>query len=382
MPNLNEVIETIDSKFSDFKGDFEAITKRLDSVEERALAMRRPIPSDGEARTTEQEQTQTRNEINAITHYIRTGSTSEYEKRGLSISGDSGTKGGAMVVPALSAEIDRLLEAYNPLRANCSVVNIESSSYDKLVSVGGTQAVRKKELDARTETTAPNLAKVSIPLYELSAYPMTTNELLSSSSFDVMAWLSEEVAQAMATTENAELISGTGSTDGEMQGILTYPQAATADGVRAFGTLQTTTTASASAFTADELITVIYTLSQPYRANAKWYMSTEAIEAARKLKDSQGSYLWRDGLSSGQAATLAGYEVVEVAALESLAAGNTPLFFGDLAKAYHIADNLRHRFVITDQLTKPGWTKVFVSSMSGGGIVDSNAIKLLKMAAA
>jgi HK97 family phage major capsid protein len=79
---------------------------------------------------------------------------------------------------------------------------------------------------------------------------------------------------------------------------------------------------------------------------------------------------------------LGGYEVVEVAALETLAATNVPVFFGDLNKAYHIADNLRHRFIITDQVTKPGWTKVFVSTMSGGGIVDSNAIKLLKMAAA
>lgn len=376
MPNLNESMEVIEAKFTEFKTDVGALSARLNEIENKA---RRPI--SGEARMAGDEVNQRAIEIEATKSFIRTGNPAEFEKRGLSIGGDGGSKGGALVVPALSNEIDKLLNAYNPLRSNCTVVNVESNSYEKLVSTGGTAAVRKKELDNRTETTAPNLAKVAIPLFELSAYPMTTNELLSSSSFDVMQWLSEEVAQAIATTENAELISGTGETDGQMKGILTYPQAATADGVRAFGTLQFTQATSAVAITADELITVVYSLSQPYRANAKWYMSTEAIEAARKLKDGNGAYIWRDGLSSGQAATLAGYEVVEVSALQSLAASNVPVFFGDLAKAYHIADNMRHRFIITDQITKPGWTKVFVSTMSGGGVIDSNAIKLFKMGA-
>ncbi|KZY86759.1 hypothetical protein A3743_16325 [Oleiphilus sp. HI0072] len=386
MPNLNEALETIDSKFNEFKGDFEALSERLDEFESRANNQQRR-PNQGyqvadASAGTEKETDQCKDEIEATKRYLQTGSTAEFEKRGLSISGDSGTKGGAMVVPALSNELDKLLEAYNPLRANCTVVNVESTTYDKLVSTGGTAAARKKELDTRTETAAPNLSKVSIPLYELSAYPMTTNELLSSSSFDVMAWLSEEVASAMATTENQELINGTGSTDGQMQGILTYTQSTDPDSTRTFGELQYTETASATAIAADELISVIYSLAQPYRASAKWYMSTEAIEAARKLKDSNGAYIWRDPIGEGQTPMLGGYEVVEVAALETLAATNVPVFFGDLNKAYHIADNLRHRFIITDQVTKPGWTKVFVSTMSGGGIVDSNAIKLLKMAAA
>lgn len=354
MPNLNATLETIDTKFNEFKGDFEKLTERLDDFETRARnEQRRPFSKEyqtaigsGDLETPEQ----TRKEIEATKRYLQTGSIAEFEKRGLSITGDSGTKGGAMVVPALSNSLDKLLEAYNPLRANCTVVNVESTTYEKLVSTGGTAALRKKELDARTETTAPNLAKVSIPLYELSAYPMTTNELLSSSSFDIMAWLSEEVASAMATTENQELISGTGSTGGQMQGILTYTQSTDPDSTRTFGHLQYKEAASTTAFTSDELIGVIYSLSQPYRANAKWYMSTEAIEAARKLKDGNGAYIWRDPIGEGQTPMLGGYPVVEVAALETLAAGNVPLFFGDLVKAYHIADNLRHRFIVSDQM--------------------------------
>lgn len=378
MPNLNEITETLDSKFKEFKGGIEEMHARMDLIEGSLGGdSRRPIYSAEEKKPDAE-----LDQREAFSHYIRTGSLDEYKQRGLSITGDSGSKGGQAVIPALSNEIDRLLTAYNPLRANCTVVNVESNTYEKLVSIGGTAAARKKELDTRTETTAPNLSKVSIGLYELSAYPMTTNELLSSSSFDIMGWLRDEIAEAIATTENQELIDGTGASDGEMEGILTYTQSTDPDSTRAFGELQYTETASPTALTGDELISVIYQLAQPYRMNAKWYMSTEAIEAARKLKDSNGSYIWRDPIGEGQSATLGGFEVVEVAALQNLAATNVPIFFGDLAKAYHIADNQRHRFVITDQLTQPGWTKVFFSTMSGGGLVDSNAIKLLRMAAA
>ncbi len=386
MTDINTALSAIDTKFNEFKSHVETLQNQIDSIESRTGDPRRPRQADSSARAGGGQQVsdaETRqNEIEATAHYLRTGSKAEFESRGLSITGDSGTKGGAMVVPALSNDIDRLLTAYNPIRANCTVVNVESNSYEKLVSTGGTAAARKKELDARTETTAPNLSKVTIPLYELSAYPMTTNELLSSSSFDVTAWLTNEVAEAFSTTENDEFINGTGSTDGQAKGILTYTQATNPDSTRTFGELQYTLAASATAFTADELISVIYTLAQPYRMNAKWYMSTEAIEAARKLKDGNGSYIWRDPIGEGQTPMLGGFPVVEVSALESLAIDNVPVIFGDMKKAYHIADNLRHRFMVTDQITKPGWTKVFVATMSGGGVVDSNAIKLLKMAAA
>lgn len=372
---IEQVKEIIEGQFKQLRNEFGELEERIECVELDSVGDSRRPMHDGVASNSPDSEKQ----LAATANYLRTGEVDRLEKREISITGPDGS--GVMVVPTLSQTIDRLLKDLNPIRANATVVDVPSNSYEKLVSVGGTQALRKKERDARGVTNTGTLSKVTINLYEMSALPSITNEMLSSTNFDVVGWLNQEVADAIATTENDEFINGTGATDGEAQGILTYPTATTADGVRAFGTLQEVVSGTDGDFDTDNLITVIYALGQAYRANAKWYMSTSAIELARKLKDLQGNYMWNDSIAVGQPPTLAGYPVVEVAGLPAVATDSTPVIFGDMSKAYHIADNQRHRTMIVDRITQPGWTKVFTAMMSGGGLVDSNALKLLTLSA-
>ena len=371
--NIQKVSEQIDEKFTELKHQFEEINQRMELVEDAMPGdSRKPDYNGVEKREDEVEL-----EIRAIEDFFRTGSRSELEKRDISITG----AGGVPVVPQMSSSIDILLKDLNPIRANATVVSCTRNSYSTAVSLGGCQALRKKERDTRSETDGGTFTQVDINLYELSALPSVTNEVLSDTTFQITAWLTDEVSQAIAAKENDEFINGTGDTDGEAQGILTYPTSADADGTRAFGTLQELTSGTAGSFDGDDLISLVYSLKQAYRANAKWYMSTTAIDAARKLKDANGNPLWADSLAMGQPATLLGFPVVEVAALPDVATDATPIIFGDMQRGYRVVDNTLHRMFIVDTVTKKGWTNFFTATMSGAAVVDSNALKLLKLSA-
>ena len=47
-----------------------------------------------------------------------------------------------------------------------------------------------------------------------------------------------------------------------------------------------------------------YSLKAQYRRQAKWIFSREAIKMIRKLKDGEGNYLWRAGISSDRPDTI------------------------------------------------------------------------------
>ncbi|MFD4320116.1 phage major capsid protein [Streptomyces sp. NPDC058548] len=55
---------------------------------------------------------------------------------------------------------------------------------------------------------------------------------------------------------------------------------------------------------ADDLITAKYTLKGAYHKNARWLFHRFMIASVRKLKDGQGNYVWRAGLSTDQPDTI------------------------------------------------------------------------------
>jgi len=378
LDEVSESFAVVTQEISSMKDDIKVLKKRSKNpsyLDDREGVYGNPnagrnilVDRDG---STEERQ-------DSLIRYVRTGNMDDYQKRGLSTT--VGEDGGVTVEPFLSQMMDKVAIDLNPIAQNATIVDIaDSKSYRKLVSTGGAEALRRLELSDRSETSTPKLKEVTINLFELSAYPSMTNELLSSSSFDIMDWVLTESGEAFAAKENIEFLTGTGDADGQAQGILTYGQSLDSDANRVFGELQYQEAASNSAIAPDELINLIYSLKAAYRANAKWYMSTEALRVVRSLKDTAGKYLWTDSLAAGQAPTLAGYPVVEVAAMSGLAPSSIPIMFGDMKRAYYAVNNISHRAMIVDRVTQPGWTKLFVAKMSGGGLVDSNALKLLRL---
>ena len=64
-----------------------------------------------------------------------------------------------------------------------------------------------------------------------------------------------------------------------------------------------------SSITVDNLIDLIYALKSPYRRNAAFLLRDVTVSSLRKLKDSNGAYLWQPSVQAGQPDRLLGYPI-------------------------------------------------------------------------
>ncbi|OCL28415.1 phage major capsid protein [Gilliamella sp. wkB171] len=301
-----------------------------------------------------------------LRNYIRTG-----EARSLSTGVPA--DGGYTVIPELDKEIMRQLSDESEMRAICTVKKIGSNEYKKLVSVGGAVVNHGEEGTARTETANPKLEEVSIKLYPIYAYPKTTQEILDFSDLDVLSWLTDEIKDTFVETEELDLISGNGTK--RAKGFLAYPQAVKADKDRPFGTLEKMTI---TAITADGLIDLLFKLKKKYRKNAVWVMNSNTAATLQKLKNGNGDYIWRDGLKAGDPDMLLGKPVHY---LENMNDTGAVVAVGDFKRGYYIVDHETGVRTRPDNITEPGFYKVHTDKYLGGGLVDSNAIKILELSA-
>lgn len=302
--------------------------------------------------------------------YILTG-----ERRALSTA--VGADGGYTVIPELDKEVMRQMQDDSVMRQIATVRTTKSNEYKKLVSVGGAVVNHASEGDKRTETATPKLEEVEIKLNTIYAYPKTTQEILDFSEVDILGWLTSEISDTFTATEDEDFVSGDGVK--KAKGFLSYPRAATGDKTRPFGTLEKMVTAGAAP-TADELIDLLFKLKSKYRKNAVWVMNSGSAAALQKLKNGNGDYIWRDRLVAGSPDTLLGRPVYYLENLSDAAAGEPVLAVGDFRRGYYVVDHTTGVRTRPDNITEPGFYKVNTDKYVGGGVVDSNAIKVLEIA--
>ena len=309
-----------------------------------------------------------------LRHYIKTG-----ELRNLTTT--SGEDGGYSVIPQLDKDVMKRLTDDSVMRQLCNVVRLPvgAKEYKKLVSAGGAVVAHGEEGVARNGTATPKLHEVTIALNSIYAYPKTTQEILDFSSINVLNWLTDEIAETFTETEEVDLTSGDGVK--KAKGLLSYERTTENDKVRAFGKLQKIEVAGVAKIDADTLIDLFYTLHSKYRKNAAWVMSSTIAAVLQKLKNKNGDYIWRDGLTVDAPATLLGRPVYFLETMPTGGVNKAVLAFGDFKRGYFIVDHETGVRTRPDNLTEPGFYKFHTDKYLGGGVVDSNAIKLIETTA-
>jgi HK97 family phage major capsid protein len=225
------------------------------------------------------------------------------------------------------------------------------------------------------------MAEIAPTFGMASAKPQASEESLDDLFFNVEDWLITSAAEAIAQGEGAAFVSGNGTN--RPTGFLAGPAPlATADASRAFGTLQYIASGQAAALptSADIFYDLVYALRARYRNNARWVTNKLVLAALRKYKDSQNQYLWQPSVKDGEPATFLGYGVTEAEDMPVVAASAFPLAFGDFKEGYLIADRVGMR-ITRDEITTPGFVKFYIRKRVGGKLRNTQAIKLLKIAA-
>lgn len=127
----------------------------------------------------------------------------------------------------------------------------------------------------------------------------------------------------------------------------------------------------------DALLTTVYKLRSSYRRNATWLMNSITAGVVRKLKDSNAQYYWSPPIAAGRPATLAGYPVETDENMPDIGANLFPIAFGDFKRGYLITDRISIR-ILRDPFTNKPYVMFYATKRVGGGMLDSNAIKLIR----
>ena len=108
--------------------------------------------------------------------------------------------------------------------------------------------------------------------------------------------------------------------------------------------------------------------------------SRATLASVRKLKTADGAFLCQPGLVEGQPDRLLGYPVIEAEDMPDVSGGAFPIAFGNFRHGYLIAERSATR-VLRDPFTNKPFVHFYATRRIGGKVLDSNAIKLLKIEA-
>ena len=167
---------------------------------------------------------------------------------------------------------------------------------------------------------------VTLQAWKFGGIISVARELLEDTSVDLLGFLSDQIGVGLGTNVNQALTTGTGTT--------------TANGiVTAAGSGVTGGTGVAGAFTADNLISLVYSLNTAARRRpgAGFQMNSSSIAAVRQLKDNYGRYIFDPALSADKNDLLLGYPIYENPDMASTATGAKSVIFGDL-KSYYVRE--------------------------------------------
>lgn len=356
-----------------------AIEKRLEEVETKAA---RPGKGGSEAEADEHKA--------AFIEYARKGEQGgaasrlfDLQAKAADVRVATGASGGFALPKVIADQVYKTLNDISPIRSIARVIQTGTTDYHQVVNLGGMAAEWVGEVTARTQpTVTPNFADVVPTFGELSATPDATRHSISDLFFDVEALLAADGAERFAISEGVAFISGDGSN--KPTGFLNGVPVATADAARAFGVLQYVATGQAAALATNQFDTfkdMLFTLKSGYRANASWVMNSLTMAALAKVRATDGQYLLQQAIRDGEPDTISGKRVVIAEDMPSIAANAFPVALGDFSKGYLIAD-IPGLWMVRDEITKIGWVRFPMAKRVGGKVLDSNAIKLLKIAAA
>ena len=171
---------------------------------------------------------------------------------------------------------------------------------------------------ATIDESEPTFSSITLGAYKYAFLVPVSSELLQDSSLDLAEVLARAAGNSIGVAVNAALTTGDGNDKPE--GIMT------AAGTGVSGTI------AGGLFTADQLIDLTFSVDPLVRRlpGTAWLMSPTAIRNARKLKTTDGYYLFEPGLNGATADTLLGYRVHENPAVAAVGSAAASVGFGHI----------------------------------------------------
>ena len=235
------------------------------------------------------------------------------------------------------------------------------------------------ETASRPATTTASLAPIVIPAGEIYAMPAATQPLLDDAAVDLDQWLSLNLSDGFSRQAGIAFVGGDGVN--KPMGLLQYVPGDAGDDAHPGGNLSLTPSGAAAAAIAgaDVLVDLKYGLLAPYRQNATWLMNSQTGAVIAKMKDGDGAYISCEALLANESSTLLGRPVEIDENMPNIAAGATPIAFGDFHRGCLVNDRIGVR-ILRDPYSNKPFVMFYATKRVGEGLLDNQAIRLLKIA--
>jgi HK97 family phage major capsid protein len=269
---------------------------------------------------------------------------------------------------AFLTELDRNLVQFSPIR---SVARVSTVSVGEVIlpkRTAGPTAHWVGETAGRS-SAQPTYAQQPFSVKEAACYVDVSNRLIEDAAFDIEAELAFDLGEEFGRLESAAFWNGAGGD--EPTGLMSAG-------------IQSVHSANSDAISAEDIIDLFHALPGAYAANATWAMNRTTIGAVRKLKASDGHFLWTDALTAGNPATILGRPVIECPEADDVLGGNSPqttfpIVFGDWSH-FRVFDR-----VATSILRDPysiqtsGQVRFHARRRLTGGVSKTEAFRILEV---
>lgn len=208
-----------------------------------------------------------------------------------------------------------------------------------------------------------SFGQITIGANKLATIIKVSDELLNDSVFDIEDYIAKEFARRIGAKEEEAFLVGDGSK--KPLGV--------------FKSAEKGVEIASTSISFDDIMDLYHSLRAPYRAKASFILNDSTIKAIRKIKDSNGNYIWQPSVREGEPDRILNrpYRTSEYA--PELAAGSTPIAFGDFSY-YWIGDRQGRNFKRLNELyAATGHVGFLASERVDGKLILPEAVKTLSV---
>ena len=287
--------------------EVEKLSATIKSIsEQRKLDITEPVGDEKEKKPEDK----TAEEERSFVDYLRSG-------KALETRADSNwtpASNGAVIPSSIANKIIEKVKNISPIYSMSTKYNVAGTlSIPYYDETDGTITVGYQDEFSDITATSGKLKSISLTGYLVGALTKVSRSLMNNSAFDILGYVINKLAEAVALWIDKEIINGTTS---KIEGLSAAKNVITS--------------ASATAITADELIDLQDTVPDVFQPNAIWVMSSKARSLIRKLKDGDGNFLLNKDATSKWGYTLFGRPVYLSDAV-GFEKGKPAIYYGDFS---------------------------------------------------
>lgn len=228
---------------------------------------------------------------------------------------------GAIVPKTIANKIIEAVKELSPIYSKCTIYNAKGTLSIPTYGPDNGDDIQAAYATEFTDLTAHQgkFSSVDLSVLLVGALAKISKSLLNNTDIDVLNFIVQKVAKAIADFIEHELLVGVG-TAGKMTGATSTTN------------VNQLTTKTVAGYTADVLIDTQLMVPEVYQKDACWIMKKDIFKAIRKLKDSDGDYIMTKDFTTGFGWLLLGKPVY---VSESMPAATdvsaVPVLYGDFS---------------------------------------------------